>query len=268
MPETELARRSDEGICLFPSSPLISDSLISEVTYKPLSLWKQKRALILWPVEAHTRPPTHTNEASTPAFRVIKRDRDLIPDHCLYPVTNGHETNHKERGGADWGPGKHCHARAPKARSHGNREAAVFAILVLAPGTSQQLPHSGTRQGHRPAGAQGAANLISVVSRWQLRASFVRDSPSCSCADPLPRPLRPRAAVPTPVQLPAEAAGSVVGEGGASPRSPLASRTRTCPVPYSPNRGATAFSGPTLACLLTVVPAAAASDTGTVSSGQ
>ena len=79
----------------------------------------------------------------------------------------------------------------------------------------------------------------------------MRDSPSCSCADPLPRPSRPRAAV-LPVPAPDRGAGSVSGGGWRGPMVSLASRTRTCPVPYSPNQGATAISGPTLACLLTL----------------
>lgn len=79
----------------------------------------------------------------------------------------------------------------------------------------------------------------------------MRDSPSCSCADPLPRPSRPRAAV-LPVPAPDRGAGSVSGGGWRGPMVSLASRTRTCPVPYSPNQGATALSGPTLACLLTL----------------
>lgn len=79
----------------------------------------------------------------------------------------------------------------------------------------------------------------------------MRDSPSCSCADPLPRPSRPRAAV-LPVPAPDRGAGSVSGGGWRGPTVSLASRTRTCPVPYSPNQGATALSGPTLACLLTL----------------
>ena len=79
----------------------------------------------------------------------------------------------------------------------------------------------------------------------------MRNSPSCSCADPLPRPSRPRAAV-LPVPAPDRGAGSVSEGGWRGPTVSLASRTRTGPVPYSPNQGATALSGPTLACLLTL----------------
>lgn len=64
MPETELAEDLMKEYVFFPSSPLISDSLISEVTYKPLSLWKQKRGLNSLACGSTHGPPL-TNEAST-----------------------------------------------------------------------------------------------------------------------------------------------------------------------------------------------------------
>lgn len=168
-------------------------------------------------------------------------------------MTNGHETDATKKGEEQTGTRKTLPRRAPPRRvPTANREAAVFAILVLAPGTSQQLPRSGTRRGAQASWAHRAPRTLSLWSLGDSSAPpFVRDSPSCSCADPLPRPSRPRAAV-LPVPAPGRGAGSVSWGGWRGPTVSLASRTRTCPVPYSPNQGATAFSGPTLACLLTL----------------
>ena len=168
-------------------------------------------------------------------------------------MTNGHETDATKKGEEQTGTRKTLPRRAPPRRvPTANREAAVFAILVLAPGTSQQLPRPGTRRGAQASWAHRAPRTLSLWSLGDSSAPpFVRDSPSCSCADPLPRPSRPRAAV-LPVPAPGRGAGSVSWGGWRGPTVSLASRTRTCPVPYSPNQGATAFSGPTLACLLTL----------------
>ena len=169
-------------------------------------------------------------------------------------MTNGHEIDATKKGEEQTGTRKTLPRRAPPPRRvpTANREAAVFAILVLAPGTSQQLPRPGTRRGARASWAHRALRTLPLWSPGDSSAPpFVRDSPSCSCADPFPRPSRPRAAV-LPVPAPGRGAESVSGGGWRGPTVSLASRTRTCPVPYSPNQGATALSGPTLACSLTL----------------
>lgn len=140
----------------------------------------------------------------------------------------------QRKGRSRWGPGKHCHAAPPTARSHrqhgGSRPRHPRHRLPAHP---SRLPRPGPDAQPR---APGAANLSSVTSRWQPPAALCAGLTLRPRTDPSRRPTRPGAAVPA-LPAPRRTVRSVREGGCRGPRSPQHPGPRPARSPQRQPRG-------------------------------